>query len=247
MSAFRNLIMTGLPVYTVTFDYGDIPAQRVKKNRLAVRPAIPYREGHDFTGWFINGVLFDFDTPVIGDMALTAGWSLKTFTVSFDANGGNAVAPQVVAWGNKATYVPCTRDNYELTGWTLNGTPFDFNTPVTSDMTLTAQWARALYTQSGTASVKVLGKGSGNKPNTYYGVVVAFSVPFTQVVSGNLNGRAIPYDNKSDTYSYLNVSGFSQQTGYTYWYLDERYENYMQATSGTTYGNMTWTVTGYYA
>ena len=233
MSAFRNLIMTGLPVYTVTFDYGDIPAQQVKKNRLAVRPAIPYREGHDFTGWFINGVLFDFDTPVTGDMALTAGWNLKTFTVSFDTGGGNAVAPQIVAWGNRASYVPCTRDNYEFTGWTLNGTAFDFNTPVTGDMTLTAQWARALYTQNGTATIRRL---SGTSKAGTFGVAITFPQAFAEVVSSTINGSSV---------GGATLTGLTYQTGMTYQKYNRFEETTETAHSGQTSGTVSWTATGY--
>ncbi len=35
-----------------------------------------------------------------------------------------------------------TRSGYIFRGWTLNGAAYDFSTPVTSDITLTAKWER---------------------------------------------------------------------------------------------------------
>ena len=248
MSQFHSLMMARAPVYTVTFHYGDIPAQRVMKNKLAVKPADPYKENHDFTGWFADGVLFDFSTPVTGDLALTAGWSLTTHVVTFDANGGNVVTSQTVVHGSRASPVVPDRTYYTFNGWTLKGVAFDLNTPVTEDITLVANWEKTLYTQSGTAKVTVLAKGSGNLPDTLYGVVVTFSMPFTEVVSASLNGRAIPYSyDKYDSLTYLNVAGFRQQTGQNYWYYDNSAENYVNDSAGTTSGNMSWTITGYYA
>ena len=246
MSGFHTLMMAGTPVYTVTFDYGDIPAQRVLKNRMAIRPADPYKENHNFTGWFVNGVLFDFNTPVTVNLAMMAGWSLKTYTVTFNSNGGNALASQTVAHGNRASYVAPGRTYYTFKAWTLNGVAFDFNTPVTGDITLVASWIKTLYTQSGTASVGALKSASG-RSDIPYGVVVTFPTAFTEVVSASLNGRAVPYAYSGyPSYLYLNVSGFRQVTGDTYWYVDERLEIYVQDSRGTIRGSLGWTATGYY-
>ncbi len=79
----------------------------------------------------------------------------RTYTVSFDLNGGTAqkehgdgnvfkkISPETVREGEKATkpskpfkYSPSST----FLGWELNGQLYDFNTPVTSDITLTAKW-----------------------------------------------------------------------------------------------------------
>ena len=64
-----------------------------------------------------------------------------TVTVSFDSNGGSSVADRTVMYGT-----PCqqptnpTRSNYTFNGWYYNGSLWDFNTPVTHSMLLTASW-----------------------------------------------------------------------------------------------------------
>ena len=66
----------------------------------------------------------------------------KTYTVTFDSNGGSDVASQTVIQGMKATKpkpAP-TRLGYVLSGWKLGEADYDFNSAVTSDLTLTASW-----------------------------------------------------------------------------------------------------------
>ena len=56
-------------------------------------PASPTREHFSFLGWFdrrVDGNLFDFATPITGDMTLYAHWEESEFSVSFDLNGASA-------------------------------------------------------------------------------------------------------------------------------------------------------------
>ena len=93
-----------------------------------------------------------------GDLQINDGWVWvevrpveappveKTFTVTFDSNGGSAVASQTVKEGEKAAKpANPTRDGYAFEGWFADEalkTAYDFNTPVTSDITLYADWDR---------------------------------------------------------------------------------------------------------
>ena len=69
-----------------------------------------------------------------------------TFAVTFITNGGSAVAEQKVVQGQKATKPECTKTGHTLVGWFNGGTAYDFNTPVTAPLTLTAQWTINQYT-----------------------------------------------------------------------------------------------------
>ena len=40
------------------------------------RPDDPVREGFMFGGWEIDGEMFNFDTPAVGDFTLTAVWAI---------------------------------------------------------------------------------------------------------------------------------------------------------------------------
>lgn len=68
------------------------------------------------------------------------------YTVTFNSNGGSAVASQKVAQGTKISLPALpTRENYVFDKWTASGgKDWDFdNDTVTSDITLTAQWISA--------------------------------------------------------------------------------------------------------
>ena len=64
------------------------------------------------------------------------GW-----TVKFETEGGSAVAQQNVKNGQTATKpTDPTKEGYKFGGWYDGDAKFDFDTPITKDTTLTAQW-----------------------------------------------------------------------------------------------------------
>jgi uncharacterized repeat protein (TIGR02543 family) len=139
-------------VYAVSFDSDGgtaVAGQSVAYQNLASEPAAPTRTGYDFQGWFLGGSAYDFATPVTGGMTLTAHWAKQVYTVSFDSNGGSAVADQSVAYQDVAVAPSApTRTGYDFQGWFLGGSAYDFTTPVTGGMTLTAHWVKQVYTVS---------------------------------------------------------------------------------------------------
>lgn len=63
------------------------------------------------------------------------------YTVTFDSNGGSDVVAQQVAKDGTATQpVNPRRSGYKFAGWQLNGSDYDFATPVTGNITLVAKW-----------------------------------------------------------------------------------------------------------
>ncbi|PJM74801.1 InlB B-repeat-containing protein [Bifidobacterium simiarum] len=66
-----------------------------------------------------------------------------SYMVSFDSAGGTAVASQTVRKNSKASQPATpTRSGYSFAGWFNGSTKYDFNTPVTSNLKLTARWAQ---------------------------------------------------------------------------------------------------------
>ncbi len=67
--------------HQVTFDSAKgsaVADQTVEDGACATRPADPTRDGYDFVGWYTaEGEVYDFDTPVTGDLTLTASWEKK--------------------------------------------------------------------------------------------------------------------------------------------------------------------------
>ena len=73
---------------TVTFDAAngtDPLEQQVTYGELAVRPDDPVWDGYVFLGWYTeDGQAYGFDTPVTGDMTLTAAWKDPLASPFFD-------------------------------------------------------------------------------------------------------------------------------------------------------------------
>ena len=65
----------------------------------------------------------------------------NVFTVTFNSDGGTSVASQSVTEGQKAT-APAnpSKSGYTFVGWYNGNTKYDFNSAVTSNLTLTAKW-----------------------------------------------------------------------------------------------------------
>lgn len=140
--------------YTVTFDPngGELtsPAtvEVVHGDRVA-EPTAPVWEGHVFTGWFRDDLKWNFSSrSITADTTLVARWDDQVHTVTFKPGYGWSAITEQVTYGGKAS-VPETRatlTGHTLTGWLLDGEPFDFDTPITKDLELTAEWTPNDYT-----------------------------------------------------------------------------------------------------
>lgn len=65
------------------------------------------------------------------------------FTVTFNSDKGSAVSSQVITSGQKATTPKNpTRKNYTFAGWYNGNVKYNFNTPVTANLTLKAKWTK---------------------------------------------------------------------------------------------------------
>lgn len=81
------------------------------------------------------------------------------YTVTFNTDGGSAVNSKIVASGGKVTKpTDPTKDGYTFGGWLLNGQPFDFNSAITGNITLTAKWEVQGY------SITYVINGHGTQP-----------------------------------------------------------------------------------
>ena len=94
-------------------------------------------------GATLSDTAFDFNTPITKDITLYAKWAVNavTHTVSFDTKGGSDVASQTIVHGNKATKpADPTKEGSTFKGWFVGDTEFDFTTPITGTLEITAKW-----------------------------------------------------------------------------------------------------------
>ena len=135
----------------VTFDSmggSAVPSIEGKTYKYTIeQPADPTKEGYNFTGWYTDSECtkpFDWNTEINGKhYTLYAGWTTETMhTVTFDFTGETAKYYKSMVADGKAVAEPetPTRDGFTFDGWYLGGEKYDFDSPVTSDITLVAHW-----------------------------------------------------------------------------------------------------------
>lgn len=126
-------------------------AQTIELDNLVNKPADPEKEGFTFLYWSKdtgeNAVEWDFSNNKVNkNLTLNAIWSINNYLVNFDTDGG-APEPdaQKVTYGEKALepQVLPEADGHLFLGWFLDGELFDFDAPITQDITIKAQWGVA--------------------------------------------------------------------------------------------------------
>ena len=111
--------------WTVTFDPngGSVTPKTVlvrKGGTLGASVPTPSRSGYDFDGWFNGENKLEADTVIDADATYTARWTPKTYTVSFQANGGEgSMDAQTFTYGvaQKLSKNAFTREGYRFVGW----------------------------------------------------------------------------------------------------------------------------------
>lgn len=131
--------------YQVTFKNETLTELvEVKENDTVSKPSDPEKEGYTFEGWYYDGTKFDFTTEITEDIILEARWtkdSVKKFVVTFNTNGGEKIDSLNVEEGKVIIDIPePTKEGYTFEGWYYNNERFNFNTAITKDITLVANW-----------------------------------------------------------------------------------------------------------
>ena len=136
--------------YTVTF-YSD--PDTIYTSEIVTYPATapnitsPTMTGYTFIGWFTDKAClypYDFTSPVTKDTVLYAKWEINSYQVTFDSMGGSSLDSQQVTYnGTAATPSAPTKAGYTFDGWFTDKdctVAYDFNAPVTDNITLYAKW-----------------------------------------------------------------------------------------------------------
>ena len=144
--------------HVVTFDSNggsSVQPQNVRVGATATQPATPTRTGYTFQGWYTaknGGTRYDFDKAVTGDITLYAHWTVNTYTLTFDGNGGKPTeTSRTVAYGSPYGTMPtATRTGYTFEGWYTaksGGSQVYMSTVMgASNATVYAHWTANTYT-----------------------------------------------------------------------------------------------------
>ena len=130
--------------FTVRFKDWDgtvIKTQTVPYGQAAASPLEPKRTGYTFAGWDKG-----YD-EITKNMTLTAQYTINTYTVIFNADGGSAVDSQQIVYGGSAVQPKApVKDGFSFGGWYSDsglGNAYDFSAKVAADITLYAKWTQA--------------------------------------------------------------------------------------------------------
>ncbi len=150
--------------YTVKF-YADgtkIAEAEAGSNGKVTLPTTPTKDGWEFDGWNTSeGDELTADTVVSSNITVYARWNLKSYTVTFETDGGStAPTPQSVYHDNTVIQpADPSKTDCRFDGWYNGASKWNFITSkVTDNITLTAHWISTPYT--------VTYNGNGNTGGT---------------------------------------------------------------------------------
>ena len=146
----------GTPVSTIT----------INKNESISSVNAPTKEGYTFVGWTLNGNDYAINSNVTENIILKAKWSINSYTIIFDSNGGSSVTSITKKYGDSVTAPNApTRTGHTFAGWMHNDEPYTFSTMPSSNVSLVAKWEVASYTitfdSNGGSSVTSITKNYG--------------------------------------------------------------------------------------
>lgn len=139
--------------FTVIYDGQDgglVQTKTAEYNTTITAPTAPTRPGYTFVGWFKDAAgqtAWNFATDkVTENTVLYAKWSINSYAVSFNSQGGSAVDSKTANYNTtiaQPTTVP-TRKGYTFAGWYKDAAgqvAWNFETDkVTGNVTLYAKW-----------------------------------------------------------------------------------------------------------
>lgn len=156
----------------------SINSQTIEENGKVVKPSNPTKEGYIFKYWSLNGVEYDFNSKVNKSFELKAVYEKETekeednskyYKVTFNSSGGTTVKSQDVKENGKVTKPSNpTKPGYEFVAWTLNGKNYDFNSKVTSNITLIATWKEKEVVKTYTIGITKVDEYSPDRYLTVY-------------------------------------------------------------------------------
>lgn len=190
-----EVVVEEIPNYTVTYVVNDkqYTTQVVADGeKVAALPEAPVVTGYEFVSWNTKqdgtGDEFNATTAVSGNITVYAQLTAKTYTITYNSNGGSDTVTEMPASGTTKTYgqpvqlstATPSRDGYTFLGWSRNENATEatyaagdyFTEEITTATTLYAVWKANTYTVT-------LPTGTGYTVVTTQETVVAWDEDFT--------------------------------------------------------------------
>ena len=235
-----------IPTHTITFNANGGTVTTASgttgtDGRLASLQT-PTRTGYTFDGWYTaatGGTAVTPSTVFSANTTIYAQWTLITYTITFNANGGtvNSVSGTTGEGGRLASLPTPTRDGYTSNGWytaATGGTKVTESREYSGSATIYAQWTLITYTitfnaNSGTVSPTSGTTGEGGKL-TSLPAPTRSGYTFNGWYTASTGGTAVT---TSTTFS-ANTTIYAQWTLNTYTITFNANSGTVSPTSGTT-------------
>lgn len=159
IAAFLMLLMacnpeTPVQYHKVTYIGADgnvMETHDVENGKADIPPQEnPTNVGYELIGWSLSKdgkSIYDFKTPVTGELTLYPVWKIESYKVTFicGEDVDNPPSEITLDYGSPIPPQNVTRTGYVLKGWSLDegeSKPYDLSTPVTGDVTLYPIWGK---------------------------------------------------------------------------------------------------------
>lgn len=141
-------------IYNVVYDTNGGINSENNKTTISVKEDVPFilnpakKTGYKFIGWSLKDgtIVKEINKDVLANatnyvIELKAEYEVNTFTVTYVDTDGNVLKTITnVPYGSMATTFTPTKDGYIFDAWYKDGSIYDFNTPITDNLTLVAMY-----------------------------------------------------------------------------------------------------------
>lgn len=153
-TTYANSTEIELPEVTFVTNGGSSVDKQTVYGANATAPTDCVKENYEIESWCSDEQLqnvYDFNTEVTADFTLYAKWTEATLYITYDSMNGSAVEMTSAKYNTPAPAPQenPTKTNYTFVGWYVDEnctTAYDFNTPMSKNITLYAKWAPVKYT-----------------------------------------------------------------------------------------------------
>jgi uncharacterized repeat protein (TIGR02543 family) len=135
--------------------FATSPSITVKEDGTYGTLPTPTRTGYTFDGWYTaasggTNITSAAKVTITENQTLWAHWTIKKYTITFNASGGSAASSIAAAYNSAIGTLPAsTRSGYTFGGWytaASGGTRIATTTKVTANITYYAHWIANMYT-----------------------------------------------------------------------------------------------------
>ena len=133
---------------TITYINDEKVSSTIKvKKRTGLTLPNTKKDGYIFLGWYYEDIKLDDGVWFDHDATLIAKWKKDTTmrqTITFDTDGGNKIAKQIIECDTKLDLPTTTKKGYKFVNWITEGDIVIDNESilVCQNMTLTAKWEK---------------------------------------------------------------------------------------------------------